>query len=272
MEMTYHTVLSIAGSDSIGGAGIQADIKTCSALGVYAMTAITAITAQNTLGVRSFRAVEPDIFAAQLEAIAADVTPDAVKIGMIPDAATAHITAEAIRKYRWHNIVIDPVMVATSGDALSSDSAYHTICSELYPLADVFTPNIPEAEKLTGLKITNPDDMSLAAHKAAALCQPSTAVLLKGGHLEETKNMTDLFLDSDGKEYPLTHPRVDTLNTHGTGCSLSSAIAALLARRLSRKDAVTMAAIWVSEAIQYGAGFRFGHGHGPINHIFKQQV
>lgn len=191
----YHTVLSIAGSDSCGGAGIQADIKTCTALGVYAMTAITALTAQNTCGVHCFEATSADMLHAQLETVVGDILPDAIKTGMLPSAAAVRLVAEFIRTYKLNNLVVDPVMVATSGDNLCEDETRTAFLEELFPLARVITPNIPEAEVLTGLKISDRESMKDAAAELL-LATGCEAVLLKGGHGIERGRHADLLLHS----------------------------------------------------------------------------
>lgn len=263
MEKRYSTVLSIAGSDSIGGAGIQADIKTCSALGAYAMTAITAVTAQNTTGVVSFEAVSPSLLAAQLQAVGEDVRPDAVKIGMIPDKAHAEIIAQAIRQFGWRNVVVDPVMVASSGDALSTDSSVRAVMKLLFPLSDILTPNLPEAEKITGSRISTPHEMIAVARAIINDFGPK-AVLMKGGHMADTDSLTDIFVDNQGTVRTYSHKRVDTVNSHGTGCSLSSAIASQLARGFGMSEAVSRGIEWLSFAIEAGKDYEFGHGHGPV--------
>lgn len=276
----YRTVLSIAGSDSIGGAGIQADIKTCTVLGTYAMTAVTALTAQNTCGVSRVCATTPDMLDAQLEAVVSDLVPDAVKTGMIPTAEAIGVVASHIRRHGLVNVVVDPVMVATSGDSLCDERARHLFLSELLPLARVATPNIPEAEVLTGMEITDSESMLRAA---LSLLQTTGcgAVLLKGGHGLEKDCHADLLLlgSSELKEDPtpghfaeplwLRHPHVNTPNTHGTGCSLSSAIASMLAQGYDTAEAVRRAVDWLAGAIRTGADFEFGHGHGPVNHLYQ---
>lgn len=273
----YPTVLTIAGSDSIGGAGIQADIKTCCAMGVYAMSVITAVTAQNTNGVDSFQTISPDIIKAQISTVIDDVMPDAVKIGMLPNAETINIVADAIKKYKLRNIVIDPVMVATSGDKLSDgkNETFDALCTALLPLADIITPNIAEAEKLWGNKISDYSLFQLAANEILnKYCCKS--ILLKGGHIEDDRS-TDHFISNDDKILSLNTPmplilkakRVDTQNTHGTGCSLSSAIACGLAKNYDIIKSLHYAKEFISKAIEAGADFSFGHGHGPINHIYK---
>lgn len=276
----YHTVLSIAGSDSSGGAGIQADIKTCTALGVYAMTAITGLTAQNTSGVRRVTPTAPEMLDAQLSAVLDDVRPDAVKTGMIPTAEGVRITADTIRKRELANVVVDPVMIATSGDALCNQEERGAMLHELIPTARVVTPNIPEAESLTGISIS---DRASMVRAAVTLLKRTGcgSVLLKGGHGMEENRHADLLLlgpqelcgNSPDAHFAepiwLEHPHIDTVNTHGTGCTLSSAIAAFLAKGFGTEDAVRSAVKWLSDAIADGALYDFGSGHGPVNHLFK---
>lgn len=273
-EHRYASVLSIAGSDSIGGAGIQADIKTCTALGVYAMTAVTAVTAQNTMGVRSYQAAGAEMVRAQLDAVFDDVTPDAVKIGMLPDAATVRAVADVLStRYDRGFIVLDPVAVATSGDRLSDDTATAEMTRRLLPIATIVTPNIPEAEILAETKITDVDDMRRAARIILSRCH-CHAVLVKGGHLvaeyatQHTATTSDiLWIAGDSEPLTLSGPVIETRNTHGTGCTLSSAIASMLALGYPLRDAVARAKAWLTDALADGADYRFGHGHGPVNHL-----
>jgi hydroxymethylpyrimidine/phosphomethylpyrimidine kinase len=264
---TYPTVLSIAGSDSIGGAGIQADVKTCCAHGVYAMTVVTAITAQSTRGVDSVEPCSPGMLRSQLWTALSDVRPDAVKIGMVPGGEAALIIAEAIDHFGLTNVVIDPVMASTSGATLSGGSYTDVLRSHLAPLSTLITPNIPEAVSLSGKPIDGVGDMRC---RAAEMCRDlSTAVLLKGGHLTATNRLTDVLATPDGTVSEIHHPLINTTNTHGTGCSLSSAIAARLACGCTLTDAVLRAGEWLHRAIEAGAGYTMGHGHGPINHLFN---
>lgn len=265
----YPTVLSIAGSDSIGGAGIQADIKTCCSIGAYAMTAITALTAQNTKGVKRVLATPADMLRAQLNAIITDVKPDAIKIGMIPNEECAAVIADFLEKYLPTNVVVDPVMVATSGDSLSSSKSIKVLKERILPFATIVTPNLPETQELTGISIFQRGDMTAAAEKIIEDFG-CNAVLIKGGHFEDKqKLLTDFFLTHDRLCIPFVHQRIDTINTHGTGCSLSSAIASFLARGQILKYAVKDALRWEYRAILRGAIYKFGKGHGPLNHIFK---
>lgn len=264
---TYRTVLVIAGSDSIGGAGIQADIKTCTANGVYAMTAITAVTAQNTMGVSGYEAVSPRLLRGQLEAVLGDVRPDAVKIGMLPDVASVNIVADVIEHYALRNVVLDPVCVATSGDRLNdSDDVTVSLAGRLLPLADIVTPNIPELEQLTGLRVT--EDNALQAAGVFLSSSQAKAVLVKGGHFDGAV-CRDILVCGDGTVIAEESPRIHTLNTHGTGCTLSSAIACGLAHGLSLADAVRYGRKYLTAALAAGASMKFGHGHGPVNHIYR---
>lgn len=253
------TALSIAGSDSSGGAGIQADIKTMMANDVYAMTCITALTAQNTTGVSAVMNVTPEFLAKQLDAVFTDIFPDAVKVGMVPDAELANTIAERLAFYEAKNIVVDPVMVSTSGSVLSGLEAVKAITTRLFPLATVITPNIPEAEVLSGVRITNQQEMERAAKTMYE--RYGCAVLLKGGHSVNDAN--DLLCSSDGLTW-LYSVRIDNPNTHGTGCTLSSAIAAGLAKGNDLYSAIDMAKKYISRAL--AAGLDLGQGAGPLKH------
>ncbi|MBQ8599246.1 MAG: bifunctional hydroxymethylpyrimidine kinase/phosphomethylpyrimidine kinase [Oscillospiraceae bacterium] len=255
------TALSIAGSDSSGGAGIQADIKTMSANGIYAMTAITALTAQNTTGVTDIMEATPDFLAAQLDAVFTDITPDAVKIGMVSSAALIRVIAEKLQQYGAKHIVVDPVMVATSGSKLLQDEALSALCDLLLPLSEVITPNIPEAEVLSGRKIESPADMEIVAQLISE--QYHCAVLLKGGH--DLNDANDL-LWKDGKAQWFKGRRINNPNTHGTGCTLSSAIASNLAKGCDLCTAVQRSKDYISGAL--AAMLDLGKGSGPMNHLF----
>lgn len=265
MMKKYATVLSVAGADSVGGAGIQADIKTCTTLGVYAMTAITALTAQNTQGVRAVEAVSPSMLRAQLDAVLDDVRPDALKTGMLPNADAVEAVAECVRRYSLRNLVVDPVLVATSGDSLTEGSVGHAILEKVAPLCALITPNIPEAMALTGVEITCREDMMAAARELQR--RAGCAVLLKGGHAEGNTH-PDLLLTKEGEAVWFEHPHIDTVNTHGTGCSLSSAIASFLALGYPLEEAARRGVDWLHGAIAAGAGYSFGHGHGPVKHFY----
>ena len=256
------TALTIAGSDSSGGAGIQADIKTMTANGVYAMSAITALTAQNTTGVTAIMEVTPDFLAEQLDCIFTDIFPDAVKTGMVSSAALIDVIAQKLTQYGAKNLVVDPVMVATSGSRLISEDAVGTLTTRLLPLAAVITPNIPEAEILTGRSIRTEEDMVEAAKRICDTCG-CAAVLVKGGH--QTNDANDLLYD--GKEAVWFHGRrIDNPNTHGTGCTLSSAIASNLAKGYPLDAAVERAKAYISGAL--AAMLDLGKGSGPLNHAF----
>ena len=261
MQEKMRTALSIAGSDSSGGAGIQADMKTMSAHGVYAMTAITALTAQNTTGVTGILEVSPEFLSMQLDAVFTDIFPDAVKIGMVSSAALIRVIARKLTDYRARHIVVDPVMVATSGSKLIQDEAIDTLKSELLPLAELVTPNIPEAEILSGMEIKCPQDMESAARAISETYHCS--VLLKGGH--DLNDANDL-LYRDGAATWFRGRRIDNPNTHGTGCTLSSAIASNLACGMELEEAVRSAKAYISGAL--AAMLNLGKGRGPMNHLF----
>jgi hydroxymethylpyrimidine/phosphomethylpyrimidine kinase len=259
----YVRVLSIAGSDSGGGAGIQADLKTFSALGCYGMTAITAITVQNTLGVKAVHSVPVDILRGQIDAVVEDIGVDAVKIGMLATPEVVRTVADALRRHGLDKVVLDPVMVATSGDRLMAEDTKDVLVRELFPLATVVTPNLDEAALLIGRQIEGIDGLEAAASDLLALGAP--AVVLKGGHLEGDW-VVDLLATRHGLRHKLESQRIATHNGHGTGCTLSSAIAAHLALGLPLTEAVTSARTYILGAIRSGAAVRTGQGHGPLNH------
>lgn len=252
--------LTIAGSDSSGGAGIQADIKTMTMLGVYAMSAITALTAQNTTGVTAVSEVTPKFLEQQIDAVFTDIPPDAVKIGMVSSAELIETIAHKLKFYGAKNIVVDPVMVATSGAKLIDDNAVETLKNFLFPLATVITPNIPEAEKLSEIEIKTADDMEKAAK--IIFENYGCAVLCKGGHSLNDAN--DVLFDGNVKIF--NGKRISTDNTHGTGCTLSSAIAAGLAKGLTLSDSISAAKNYLSGAL--AANLKLGKGSGPMNHAF----
>ena len=260
-KMKMKTALTIAGSDSCGGAGIQADIKTMTANGVYAMSAITALTAQNTTGVTGIMEATPAFLQEQLTDVIEDIWPDAVKIGMVSSCSLIEVIADTIEKYQLKNVVVDTVMVATSGAKLISDDAITTLKERLIPLATVITPNIPEAEVLADMKITSPEDMVTAAKKISE--SYGCAVLCKGGH-----NMNDAndLLYRNGETKWFYGKRIDNPNTHGTGCTLSSAIASNLAKGMELDEAVECAKRYISGAL--AAMLDLGKGSGPMNHAF----
>ena len=254
-------VLIVAGSDSSGGAGIQADIKTCSAFGAYAMTAVTAVTAQNTLGVQAVEMMPAEMVKAQIEACLSDIGADVVKIGMLGTKANIEVVAEAVDELDAF-VILDPVAVATSGDALLEADAVAAMRDTLLPLADLVTPNIPEAELLTGLKISDVDDMTKAGD--ALLERGVYAALMKGGHLEG-KAVVDVLVSEEGANI-MSGPRLRSRHTHGTGCTLASAVAANMALGLDLDEAVMRAREFVFEAIRTAPGFGSSKGHGPLNH------
>lgn len=264
----YNTVLTIAGSDCSGGAGIQADIKTISALGGYAASAITAVTVQNTVGVTAVHPVPADIVEGQIRAVLDDIGAKAIKIGMLQSAEIVHLIARLIKEYNIQNVVLDPVMVSTSGHRLIEENAISALQTELIPLTRVITPNIPEAEiLLDGNAITQEKDMPQAVK---ALSQRyNTSVLLKAGHLTEDK-LVDYFYDAEQDEITLLPSiRIHTRNTHGTGCTMSSAFATLLAKGKSLQVCAKGAKDYISQAIIAGADYDIGKGHGPVNHFFR---
>ena len=256
-----YTALTIAGSDSCGGAGIQADLKTMTALHVYGESVITALTAQNTTGVKEIMEVPREFLESQLDAVFTDIYPDAVKCGMIPNASLMETTAEKLAAYHAGNIVVDPVMVSTSGHSLMETGALSTLKDKLIPLACVVTPNIPEAEVLSGLTIRSRDDMERAAARIRA--ETGAAVLVKGGH--GTQDAADYLLTEDGGRW-FAGTRIDNPNTHGTGCTLSSAIAAGLARGMDLAGSVRAAKEYLTGAI--AAGLDLGKGAGPLDHMY----
>ena len=259
----YARVLSIAGSDSGGGAGIQADLKTFSALGCYGMTAITAITAQNTCGVTGIHGIPPEMLKAQIDAVVQDIGVDAVKIGMLHSPEVVRVVADAIRTYQLPHVVLDPVMVATSGDRLIAQETVGVLVQELFPLAEVITPNLDEAGWLLGRKIEGADALQGAVDDLLSL--GARAALLKGGHLPGDW-VVDVLGLRDGVAQRLESARIPTHNGHGTGCTLSSAIAAHLALGLPLRQAVERARGYILGAIAAGADVHTGRGHGPLNH------
>ena len=259
----YARVLSIAGSDSGGGAGIQADLKTFSALGCYGMTAITALTAQNTQGVTGIHPVPPEFLKAQLKAVIEDIGVDAVKIGMLHSPDIVRVVAAAIRDYGLKNVVLDPVMVATSGDRLIEAQTVDVLRTELFPLVDVITPNLDEAALMLGRALTDAAALDIAA--GDLLGQGARAVLLKGGHLIG-QAVVDVLAEPGHALLHLRSERIASGNVHGTGCTLSSAIAAYLALGLPLREAVQQARSYILDAIRSGAAVQTGHGHGPLCH------
>lgn len=257
-----YTSLTIAGTDPSGGAGQQADLKTMTAHKVYAMSVITSIVVQNTMGVRAVYDLEPTIVSEELDAVFSDIFPDAVKIGMVSSVPLIEVIAQALEQYRPKNIVLDTVMVSTSGHRLLKEDAEQCLIKRLIPLADIITPNIPEAEVLAGMSIHTKDEMIKAA-QAISSYFPGY-ILIKGGHLVDC---SDDLLFGNGEQHWLTSQRVATNNTHGTGCTLSSAIASNLAKGCSMLDAVSKAKGYIYDAL--AAGLDLGHGNGPVDHCCR---
>lgn len=264
----YASVLTVAGSDSGGGAGIQADLKTFSALGCFGTSAITAITIQNTMGVKGIHSVPADIVAGQIAAVMEDIKPAAIKIGMVHSVDLAYAISDSLQKYSEVPVVFDPVMVATSGDKLIEDNTVNVIKNVLFPLSQLITPNLDEAVVLTGQAINNEQDMKEAA--SALIKMGCKAVLLKGGHLKG-ENIFDVYADEQGKMVLFTSPYIHSNNVHGTGCTLSSAIAAYLAMNYSMPDAIVKGREYILKAIDEGKDVQTGQGNGPLNHFFNPQ-
>lgn len=267
-KYTYPVVLSIAGTDPSGGAGIQADLKTFSALGCYGMSVITALVAQNTQGVRSIHTVPPGFVQDQLNAVLEDIRPDAIKIGMVHTPELAVVIASTLKRYPDIPVVFDPVMIATSGDRLIEEPTVQAIINELFPLTTVITPNMDEASYLINAKIETVEDMADAGGEIMALgCKN---VLLKGGHLKSSK-LTSMLFDKKGVVETYTSERIETNNIHGSGCTLSSATAAYIARGKGLNKAVAFAQEYINGAILNGADVAIGHGNGPLNHFYNSQ-
>lgn len=256
-------VLTIAGSDCSGGAGIQADLKTMTALGIYGMSVITALTAQNTTGVSGIADVESDFVAQQIDAVFADIRPDAVKIGMVSNSSLISTISEKLKEYGAQNIVVDPVMISTSGSRLLKDDAADALIEMLIPLAEMITPNIPEAEVLSGIRITDREGMKEAARIITR--STGTNTLIKGGHFH--KGADDLLVRRDGTEKWFLAARIDNPNTHGTGCTLSSAIACGLAEGLTAEESVRAAKNYINDALK--TGLDLGRGRGPVDHCCR---
>lgn len=261
---TYKRVLTVAGSDSGGGAGIQADLKAISACGCFGMTAITAITAQNTVGVTAIHGVPVDVLQEQMRAVISDIGVDAIKIGMLHSAEVVEAVSTVLNEYSINNVVLDPVMVATSGDPLIEDDAIVAMQEKLFPLVRLITPNVPEAEILLGEKLKD-DDLSEVAFQLAE--RYSVSVLAKAGHLTGDQ-VTDVLYDNETAElYSFSSDRIDTRNSHGTGCTLSSSVAAFLANEQSLPEAVGNGLEYVHTALVAGAKYKIGEGHGPVHHF-----
>jgi len=273
---TYKRVLTIAGSDSGGGAGIQADIKTISACGCYAMSAITAITVQNTLGVTNVYDIPTKIVKGQIVAVLDDIGTDAIKIGMLSNSELILNIKTALVKYNYKNIVLDPVMISTSGHKLIEDDAIESLKQELLYYARIITPNIPEAETLLNEKIKSQEDLPRFAKKLSYAkyilnkdSQKRVSVLLKAGHLTD-ENINDIFYNAESDEIiELKSKRLATPNTHGTGCTLSSAVASFLALGHSMNQAVKLAKDYINKALISGSNYKIGNGHGPVDHFFN---
>ena len=258
-----HTALTIAGSDSGGGAGVQADLKTFAAHGVYGTSAITAVTAQNTRGVAAWEAVSVSLVVAQIDAVVSDIGADAVKTGMLANAGIVSAVASAVRRLKLVRLVVDPVMIAKGGDRLLEDDAVDAIRTELVPLGHVVTPNLPEAEVLARIEIRTLDDMRVAARRILAL--GPRVVVVKGGHLEGEDSI-DVVCTGDRCD-ELRSPRIQTVHTHGTGCTFASAIAANLALGFADREAISRAKDYVDGAIRNAPGV--GNGHGPLDHFWS---
>lgn len=263
---TYPRVLTIAGSDSGGGAGIQADIKAISATGGFAASAITAVTVQNTLGVESVFPVPTEIVSAQISSVLSDIGADAVKIGMLHSAEVILAVREKLDEFSFTNVVLDPVMVSTSGHKLIVEEAVQTLASALVPRARVITPNVPEAEILAGVRICSQQELPDVARRLS--CGGTVSVLMKAGHLSDDE-LVDIFYNAETDSIlELRSARLDTPNTHGTGCTLSSAFASYLAQGYSLDDAAMAAKKYITSALASGAQYEIGNGHGPVNHFF----
>jgi len=264
--MNYSRVLTIAGSDSGGGAGIQADIKAISATGSFASSAITAITVQNTLGVSDVFPVPVSIVQAQIDAVLSDIGADAIKIGMLHNSELIIGIAQTLEKFQFTNIVLDPVMVSTSGHRLIETEAVKTLQEVLIPRSRLITPNVPEAEILAGEKIISREDFPRIARKLSL--SGKLSVLMKAGHLEDDE-VVDLLYNAENDSYlELRSPRLSTMNTHGTGCTLSSAIASYLAQGNDIESSCSKAKEYISQALQSGSRYEIGHGHGPVDHFY----
>ena len=268
MSKRYYRVLTIAGSDSGGGAGIQADLKTFSALGCYGLSVITSLTAQNTRGVTAIHAVPPSFVQEQMEAVFSDIGADAVKIGMLYSDELIETVSRQLKKHQAKNIVLDPVMVAKSGDRLlKDDKTIEAMKKHLMPMATVITPNLPEASTFLKRPIQSPDDMRHAARELATY--GSRSVLIKGGHLDEQDSSDLLFISNEERFVLFKGERIATRNNHGTGCTFSSAIASFLAKGFPLEESVRLAKDYITGALRAGAEYEMGNGHGPVHHFYK---
>ena len=262
-------VLTIAGSDSGGGAGIQADLKTFAANGVYGMSVITAITAQNTVGVQKIFDLPPDLIGQQIDSVMSDIGADVIKIGMLSNSKVIDVVVKKIKKYDIQLVVVDPVMVAKSGDSLLRTDAINCLIKKLLPLTYILTPNIDEAKILTGLEINSIAQMKQAAKLIYKMgCKN---VIVKGGHLFDSAQSTDVLFDGN-KYYSFSTNRINTTNTHGTGCTFSSAIAAELAKGNDVYKSVKLAKKYLTGAINHSCNQGIGHGYGPLNHMYKSKL
>jgi hydroxymethylpyrimidine/phosphomethylpyrimidine kinase len=268
MKKTYPVVLTIAGSDSGGGAGIQADLKTISALGAFGTSAITAVTVQNTVGVQAVHGIPLDILEGQIDAVMNDFSIKAIKIGMVDQPEVVSVIVNAILKYKPPYVIVDPVIIATSGDILIHDYAIDKMKKDLFPYADLITPNLSEASILLGHMINNIAEMEIAA-KLLSSSFGCKSVLIKGGHLPEPVMTDVLWMDKEEQIYTFSAKKIDTKNLHGTGCSLSSAIATFLAFGETMPQAVQYAKDYITSAIESGKDIVIGHGHGAVNHFFN---
>ena len=265
-KKTYRRVLTIAGSDPSGGAGVQADLKTFSACGCYGMSAIVAVVDENTVGVTGVHPIPVNFVTGQIHSVLGDIGADAIKIGMLHSSELIRAVRDTLAEYDIANVVLDPVMVATSGDPLLQADAVATLRDELIPHVRVITPNLPEAELLLGRKISGQDELPLAASELSERCG-GVSVLLKAGHLHDEELVDILYNAETDTILPLRSRRLDTVNTHGTGCTLSSAVASFLAHGESLDDAVTHAKDYIAAAIAAGSAYAIGHGHGPVHHF-----
>ncbi|HYG39091.1 MAG TPA: bifunctional hydroxymethylpyrimidine kinase/phosphomethylpyrimidine kinase [Cytophagales bacterium] len=261
----YFKALTIAGSDSGGGAGIQADLKTFSALGCFGMSAVTAITAQNTVEVSSIHPIPPEMVRMQMEAVLTDIGTDAVKIGMLHSSEIIKTIYDVLLKFKVKNIVLDTVMSSKGGNKLLQNEAIDALKKYLIPISDIITPNLPEAEIMLGKKIETLDDMRMSVRLLGEL--GSKYVLLKGGHLNKQESADLLFNQASGKTEELKFNKINTMNSHGTGCTLSSAIAAFLAKGTPMEEAVVLAKSYIHLALEKGSYYQLGSGHGPVHHF-----
>ncbi|MDE5934533.1 MAG: bifunctional hydroxymethylpyrimidine kinase/phosphomethylpyrimidine kinase [Muribaculaceae bacterium] len=268
--MKYNTALTIAGSDPSGGAGLQADLKTFSALGVYGATTVVAVVDENTVGVYGVHPIPESFVAGQIRSVLNDIGADAVKIGMLHSSSLIRTVLGTLHEFPdVRNIVVDPVMVATSGDPLLEADAIGTLRDELIPYCRVITPNLPEASLLLGRTIDHQDQFEDAAKELSGLSGGKVSVMLKAGHLEGTDTLIDVFYNAEADRFlKLSSPKMETANTHGTGCTMSSAIAAYLAKGAALDDAARLGKEYIAGAVAAGAGYEIGHGHGPVHHFY----